>query len=420
MSNYRKILRIRTSDIIWFLFFFVITGFDSIRFIAPTVYRIRQYGSLLCAFWLAIHISRTRKIKLNIITIEGVTFLIIPLITTAIFNRDLSNFKSAIIQFYFCAMMLLGCDCMFREIGMKRAIMILLSIFEVLLYVNFIAMLLYPNGMLRFAVVNNLETWIPLTRNSSRIGGWTRVAWMLDHQGLLTIYVIPGSCLSLLWASMNRKKFWNFRTMLLIVVSCIQVFYFARSANCILAYTIFFLILIIVPLWLKLGLSLPDIKWLFLCISIVFLGVVFFNIQENFEWLLVNILHRDLTMTGRLTVWINAIYAILRKPILGWGYIDSVDAVKLFVAARHPHNQFLHIAYQGGLVALGIFIAFLLSSFKALWTCRKVKNMQMLVIWAANLSILIGMFGDRYIPYYGISFVVFILAAHTAEIINIS
>lgn len=420
MRVQKTTIRFRPYNIIWVAYFLLFVGFESVNVIAPKLYKARQYSSLLCLIWIFYNLFQNRKFKWNRYLLEGILFLAVPVFTTVIFNNDFEYVRYAVKQFYFCTLMLLGCECMFEQIGIKRSIEVLLSVFEILLYANFIAMLVYPNGVLRYALVQGKEMWLPMARNASRPGGLGRVAWLLDQQGLLTIYVVPGTCLSLLWSSISQKKYLNLRTLLFIGVCCLQVFYYSRSGNCILTYTIFFLVLIAVPLWWKFGLPLPNIKWLFLILLIMFFGAVYFNLPERFEWLIVDVLHRDLTLSGRLAVWMNAINAILEKPVLGWGYIDHSYATSLFVGASHPHNQFLYIAYQGGLLALALFIAFLFDSFRVLWRCRKTKDMRMLVVWAANMCILVGMFGDRYIPYYGITFVVFLLASRIPEILKAS
>lgn len=419
MNRRGGVLHIQITSVVWFFYFLLITGFPSLNFLAPTVERLWRYCTLLCVAWLIIIAAKTGKFRISIVTVVGIAFLFIPVFSTVINHCGMNNIRTTVRQFYMCAMMLIGWDCMFRQIGVKRSVGVLLVLFEFLVYVNMIAMILYPGGMARITAINGTEGWVPLPRGISRNPDM-KVAWMLDHQGLLTLYAAPGTCLSLLWAYLSRKKPWNFRTAVYVIVCCIEVFYFSHAANCILTYSVFLAILIFIPLWQKFGLALPSIRWLLFGIFVLFFSVIYFNIQEWFEWLIINVLQRDLSLTGRLTVWENTIQAIISKPFWGWGQIDSFEAWRLFVVAAHPHNQFLYIAFQGGLVAFGLFVFFLFYAFRPLLRYRKINKPCVRVIWAATLCILIGMFGDRYIPYYGITFVVFLLASRTSEILELS
>ena len=407
----KKII-VRLDYIPWLLYFMLITGFDSLKFFSDKVGRLWNYSLILCLLVLFIIIILDKDF--DYIGIIRLSFLFIPAMVTLISNGWSTQ---AFVQMIRCLMMAIGFELMVRIKGIEDSISIMLSLFEILLYVNFIFMILYPNGMFLFRNINNVESWQLVPRNYQHSSSTERMAWLLDHQGLLTIYVSPGCCLSMLWSQINKKSMFNLRVFLMFVISSIEVYVYSRSGNCIITFSLFLIGIIWGNLWLYFKGKLPSVKMIFTVGVFLFIGVVYFNIQERVSWLFTNVLQRDLSFTGRVVMWQNGILAIIKKPIFGWGYVDSSTGWNLFVRAGHTHNQFLHIAFQGGLVSLILFLIFLLSCVNKMKNIPEYYQRYLLPLWSSIIAVFTGMFGDRYIPYYSIAFISFLLADHSEEIV---
>ena len=104
-------------------------------------------------------------------------------------------------------------------------------------------------------------------------------------------------------------------------------------------------------------------------ISILIIGL---QIQKKFEWLIVNILQKDLTLSGRTYIWASAIENILKKPILGYGTtrggrlsIQSYS-IGLNTYTFFSHNVFLEVLVQGGIVATVFFILIYIGAYKSM------------------------------------------------------
>ena len=291
-----KKLIVRLDYIPWLLFFMLVTGFDSLKFFNDMVGRLWNYSLVLCFLFFFIIVILERAF--DYIEIIRLSFLLIPVVVTLISNGWSTQ---AFVQMIRCLMMVLGFELMVRIKGIEDSISLMLFLFEILIYVNFIFMILYPNGMFLFRNINRVESWQLVSRSYQHSSSTERMAWLLDHQGLLTIYVSPGCCLSVLWSQINKKKLLNLRTILMFVISSIEVYIYTRSGNCIITYSLFLISIIGGNLWLRFKGKLPSVKRIFAVSVLLFFGVVYFDIQERVSWLFINVLQRDLSFTGMLT-----------------------------------------------------------------------------------------------------------------------
>lgn len=76
------------------------------------------------------------------------------------------------------------------------------------------------------------------------------------------------------------------------------------------------------------------------------LGITFFNIQNWFSYIITEILHKDLTMTGRTNVWEVGFKGFRESPIWGCGFgSQTID------------NCYIQVLYATGIVgAIGFFL----------------------------------------------------------------
>lgn len=97
-----------------------------------------------------------------------------------------------------------------------------------------------------------------------------------------------------------------------------------------------------------------------------FLAIVIFRIQNIFSFLIVDILHKSLTLSDRTYIWDAAIESILSHPILGTGITDSLSGnvhlkLSYLVKDIFAHDLYLDYLLMGGIPALCIFVCILIS-----------------------------------------------------------
>lgn len=123
------------------------------------------------------------------------------------------------------------------------------------------------------------------------------------------------------------------------------------------------------------------------------ISIVILRLQYLLEFLIVDILQKDITLTGRTVLWDRNFYYIFMKPCWGYG-VDSAKkrALKLGYSASapqglHAHNRFVETLYRGGFVLFGIYLWMLFYAAKCL---KKFKNERISKILAFSIFIYLG------------------------------
>ena len=122
---------------------------------------------------------------------------------------------------------------------------------------------------------------------------------------------------------------------------------------------------------------------------ILFLIMVVFNRLDIFSFIIVNILHRDLTLTTRTTIWKITVDKIASKPVLGNGYMsgEQFESMLPSIIGINAHNTILMVAFIGGFALSAVFILILLSS--ASKYDKKVSDSRLWMIPIAFLGMLL-------------------------------
>lgn len=130
------------------------------------------------------------------------------------------------------------------------------------------------------------------------------------------------------------------------------------------------------------------------------IALVYFRLQYYFEYLIVYVLQRNLTLTNRTIIWDRAIRFITERPIFGYGRENyGPRALKFGFRAEspvglHAHNRLLETLYGGGIIMLGIFLWIF---FYAASRLNKVKDTTFAKILSFGIFIyMIGMLTEYY------------------------
>ncbi len=114
----------------------------------------------------------------------------------------------------------------------------------------------------------------------------------------------------------------------------------------------------------------------------------YFYIYNNYDVVL-QVLGRDATLTGRTLLWAELAKWVDKSPLLGYGFggfwtgdigISSIVIKKIGWAAPHAHNGFLNLTLELGYVGLALFLICYLSNFYS-YLLNCMVNQQLIYSW---------------------------------------
>ena len=240
------------------------------------------------------------------------------------------------------------------------------ALFSIWIIINFISIIIFSNGI----YIDDR--------------GWNE-NWFLGYKSRHIYYYIPflyiQSVLSALNGKKCKKKFYVF---FLIIISSV---YLSTSKTGLLAL-LFSFVLIVFFRNKNVSCKL-SIRNVYIVSAVISYLIVFLEFQKNFEFLIVDILNKDLTMHARSYIWNLAIKFFHESPIIGNGLISFSDLFSTWTVTQ-MHNMYMDILVVGGIMLLAVF------TFMILMIDKKVKQCTILEIKNISNFIFVG---------YGILFI---------------
>ncbi len=108
----------------------------------------------------------------------------------------------------------------------------------------------------------------------------------------------------------------------------------------------------------------------FLPLIIIFTAIITLIQWDKFIAVISRALGKSLTLTNRTDLWRAAAAMILKKPILGYGYLTSKQYIS-YVLFTNAHCTLLTILVSGGMVGFICFLLFVYSSFNGIDCSRR-------------------------------------------------
>lgn len=399
-----RVLRVSKKEIGWFflLIFFFNTTYLS-RF--SLLENIFNYGRVAVLFVILLMIVK------NIQNFHP-SGLFILLSVYEVYLICITFYRGgALITSITSAMAMMGFVLIIEFLG-KRDLRVLLNvlmlIFELLIYANFVVMLLFPEGLYNT--------------------GGTRKYWLFGHQNGISLYVLCAIVVSVLWsyftpsekgASLRYGKHFQIciggngilkpRALALIGISILSIIW-VWSATSVAGLAVLAITLILTRMKIRLNMKQAII------VSIVFFfGFVILRVQDNFAFIIETVLKRNLTFSARTAIWDNALYYISRRPVFGYGVEMTSVATERF-GFNTTHCKYLYTMYQGGTI-LVIFFLFILLYISNL--VKKVRSEMAVIFIAYSWAILIQMQFESYTePIFYLPFILALCCADKESVSN--
>lgn len=253
--------------------------------------------------------------------------------------------------------------------------------FEIYVYANFVTIFLFPNGL-----VNRVNS---AYGNSSE--------WILGWHHYFKVWFIPALLVAWLYRDYFKK---SARCYLITAIIILTESFWGASTG--LTGALLYLFLLVVP-WIK---KILTPKVIVLVAAFLVISIVFIQRYDYLTFLLQDLYSGNLTFTGRLNIWRAAIIAFLRSPIFGYGSraatTDVVNILGVGAWATHCHNHILQIMFEGGIVALILFIYLIYINIKScIMTWRSNSNVSKICLYAIFVYLIIGITEQyQYVPMY--------------------
>lgn len=347
--------------------------------IVELLFDLGRYVSIIVCILLGLKYIKSFAKERGLLLLFFAKLVIVLLtITMNVVNNDcLYSFILVLLQGIFITYML--------KKDKERALSVLNLVFEIIVYINFILLILHPEGLYNF--------------DSERIFTF------VGHANNTVYFTLPLLVISLVRYVSGSNKY-RFITDSIV---CISSTVLVKSSTGIVVYLIFFVMLLIENS--KLKIIKRKYFTIFIIILLLSCGIVFFNIQKYFAVFIQVLLHRELDFTGRTFYWNRHINMILDSPFWGHGNVPG----NLRWGGLTAHNFILETLYEGGIILLGIFMMFFYQVSQKLDKYRGDKKTR--IIFSSIVAISITCLSESNISN-DVFFVLFILGLNVDKIIT--
>ncbi len=204
-------------------------------------------------------------------------------------------------------------------------------IFYILIVINSITIFLYPGGMYK---------------NSSGF----LANYFLGYDNNFILFILPSISISYLNSYRKYNKL-SKRTIILYIISLLSLIksWTVTSLIVFILFTIIYILFLLKDKYSKL------IKNILFCILLIIGFIILIKYTNIYEYITVNILKKDTTLSSRTIIWKIYIEYINKQPILGYG-VEYINELILKTRYFHAHNLYLNLLYQGGIIELINFI----------------------------------------------------------------
>lgn len=332
-------MRISKKRASYFIWISIITFFclklESVQYLTPFGTLYSEAPIVLAAIMFIYCLCKNKGVSgISLFLLAYYFYLII---LTVINNGSV---HTALTQICPSVSMILLCEANMRDRPLKflEAIGTFLLL---LIIIDFISILLYPNGLYR----TNLYA----------------ENWILGYKTQRVNTAIPAIA-ALSTSSICKKKRITLRTWVMLFISILAAF-LSQATGGLVAVILFSLFFFLVygmggkEFGQHIILKLLNAK--VVLVLVIALNIVISVIQniQMFEYIIVDLLDKSTTLTGRTIIWTQCLEIIREHPLFGVGYLNSTEFVNLtgISGGTQPHNMILGFLVYSGFIGLTLY-----------------------------------------------------------------
>lgn len=320
-----------------------------------TIYSIFKIISTFIALILNLKQQSFKKFNLNKAFVYLAIFEGIIGLSTILYSGDVVKYCGPVVNVLGLSLLTIYYYPRLKENYFKQFINLLI----ILAIINGMSVILFPNG---------------ITQNAA----WTKVYFLgIDNRFVffylplvffVSIYELERkSKLTFLWyfvcgiTLLPLLYLWSVGAIIGLLILIGSIFLFSKSKK----------------------IAKINFNKFFIIILLLNVLIVFLNIQNYFADFLVNVLKKDITLSGRTFLWEEAIELIKKYPLIGCG-VQSNEVLSRFFygGVTHPHNLFLTYLINGGIVGMIFYLLFI-----KLFINNTKKIMNLKIKFVLNITI---------------------------------
>lgn len=208
------------------------------------------------------------------------------------------------------------------------------SVYFLLALVNLVTMIVFPNGLFALAAAEH--------------------SWFLGHKNTLIKYLIPGLYSLGLASLIEKSKFiakWYIYLVLVITTTLI-----GGSSTSLVALLVLGMCYIVRNKHWK-AIRVVNFYAPLVYNLAFFVLIVVFRMQDMFAYLIENVLGKQLTLTGRTSLWDRILLCIARRPFNGYGLeTTTIIQERLEYWNVSVHNILADYLYEGGILCVAVLV----------------------------------------------------------------
>lgn len=183
---------------------------------------------------------------------------------------------------------------------------------------------------------------------------------------------LPAMIFSMLYSVLQLQQKRKIKAIIVPLLVIIPFFWFSYIEN--VSNGIVCSILMILLLLFGERIDANKFKWVYVVTIILNIAIVFFRVQNLFQWLIVDVLGESLSLSNRTFIWDGAILRWLQSisTIIfgnGIGIRDSFYVSDM----GNAHNQYLQFLVDGGCMKLVIYFTMIFLSTKKIRNAKRSK-----------------------------------------------
>ena len=215
------------------------------------------------------------------------------------------------------------------------------------------------------AVVNAFSVFV--YENGLYVGPDGEAQFFLGQKNLFIMTILPGLCLGYAALVMSGKRMtWDYLVFLALSAASILRIWSASSIVGIFLFAAGILLSKFVRKNFLFSVKTSAAVW-----AAGFIAIVVLKMQSLLEPVVVHVLHKNMTFSGRIGLWERLMGEITKSPFIGYG-VETARQFRAHAEANtnlhliHSHNYILELLMKGGVILLAVFVLLLLEVSKKL------------------------------------------------------